>query len=167
MSSPSATNDGAAPAAPAAAGETADSSNTAANPSQEMVTAEPVTQGTTHEINENLHIIISVMSDGTYTSFTDGKKTVISEAIYESLLQSIASRPTRPHPPSDISGITGLRSVSAAMTNQERIEWGGMDPNLVRELQQNPAKMRVFLATHKSKQPAAVVPRPISPPLPQ
>ena len=169
MSSPTETQDGAAPAAMPTAEETADSSNLAAIPPQDMVTREPVAQGTMHEINANLHVC--VMSDGTYASFADGHKMTISEAVYETLLQGVANRPTRPRPPSDISNITGLRSASAAMTNDEPIEWGDMDPNLVRELQQNPAKMKVFLATHKSKQPrleyqrggAAFVPPPEQP----
>ena len=95
----------------------------------------------------NLHI--RTMSDGTYASFSDGEKTVSPMAVYEPLL---ATRTTRP-PLSDFSGLTGLRFPSKAMTNEEPIEWGDMDPALVRDLRQNPAKMKVLLATRKSKQP--------------
>ena len=115
MSSP--TGDGAAqPTAPTQA--TGDSSLAAQSSSPLATIGDPVALDT-HEVNHNLQI--STMSEGTYASFSDGKKTIIPMAVSASLLTSIATRTMSP-PPSDLSGITGWRSASDGIINEDPLD---------------------------------------------
>ena len=78
--------------------------------------------------------------------------------MYDSLLSTHHQK--QPSQISLASSMTGLRSApSVAKTeDEEPPSWGDMDPELVKELKNDPAKLQVFMATRRPRKEARLDP---------